>query len=789
MSMFNQFSFRPLDQFQAPRQSSSSPSINTSNANTPTSFGGIGSETPFEDESADESDSYPQSSSLSRFGSGRQSRSSITAVLEEDENEEAEQQQQEGVAHKRSQHSLHGAIPVAHHDQAPRHHYGHNLTPGLAEVNDRLDHLKSATVVGGKENMPDDHAPSSPQSFTGRQSRASPSPSRPMKLSALSPLQTLSPLQPVRATPSSLASSDTGSIGGRSRANSVTKSLSRRQSLIAHAEKWGRGDKFMDDDYEKPPDLFSRLTLVKAPAENTGIRRHNRSKSSSALSPFTTFAAASDSPATSNRGPRRSFAASSFGGISPLPIIRAIPDANEGLHRVQSLHSEEKGVQRKVYSPDEVVDIARSLSSPVMIPEGGFKGAELKRRKSAGASSRRGVKDSPEDRPPVALEPVEYVQMDQDVLLPFIDRPAEVTELIDFPANQKLFNLLKAAFPKDPARPNWREISPEEWNWEEFIKHLTKIDRGESHDYDWIFRARQAVRKRSVALWEKLGICLGCDGDLLNAGGEDDIPPSWGGLGLGDEGEYDPSMNQVWIEGLEAVDPDQEAAKAERDLLESFGEIVEDEGEQAAAGMTALLGPLDTISRGGSDIASKGSHYSSSPGRMTPAQRAGNKDKVDPFTSPSTQFNSLRHEPAQSFSRSPAKAGKGARESRSKSFVGLQICTSPISGANQILPRSPGSQLQTPVLGSNAPLPVYERGPGSPMFPSSFSSLSVEPNLGRSASVAVGGGVRPPAVQDDFTTFSRRGLVRKPSGAGLSESAITFASESDYSTSHVDAAH
>ncbi|KAK8847345.1 hypothetical protein IAR55_005202 [Kwoniella newhampshirensis] len=781
MSMFNQFSFRPLDQTPNPTHPPSGTQSGSSSSIIP--------ETPFEDESADEIDSLTDSHS--HYGSGRQSRSSIAAVLEEDEEEEEEGQGQGtgrgigyGVGRERSQDSIHHTVPAAPKHQSPHRHYGRNLTPGGAELNERLHHHLAS---GGKENMPDDHLPASPQSFTGRQSRASPSPSRPMKLSALSPLQTLSPLQPVRATPSSLASSDTGSVGGRSRANSVTKSLSRRQSLIAHAEKWGAGgDKFMDEEYGNAPNLFSRLTLVKAPSESTSIRRsrHNRSKSSSALAPFTTFAAASDSPATSNRGPRRSFAASSFGGLSPLPIIRSIPDVNEGLHRVHSLHSEEKGIQRKVFSPDEVVDIARSLSSPVMMPEGGFKGAELKRRKSAGASSRRGIKDSPEDRPPVALEPVEYVQMEEDVLLPYVNRPAEVCELIEYSANQKLFKLLKAAFPKDTARSNWRELSPEEWNWDEFMKHLTKIDRAESHDYDWIFRARQAVRKRSVALWEKLGICLGCDGDLLNAGGEDDIPPSWGGLGLGDEGEYDPTMNQVWIEGLEAVDADQEA-KAERDLLESFGEIVEDEGEQAAAGMTALLGGLGGLREGDG----KGSRNSTSLPRLTPAQRAGNKDKVDPFTSPSAQFNSLRHENLHSLSQSPARASKGARESRSKSFVGLQICTSPISGSNQIMPRSPGSQLQTPVLGSNAPLPVYERGPGSPMFPSSFSSLSVEPNLGRSASVAVGGGVRPPAVQEDFSRFTRRGLVRKPSGAGLSESAITFASESDYSASYVDAGH
>ncbi|WWC67839.1 uncharacterized protein I206_101756 [Kwoniella pini CBS 10737] len=640
---------------------------------------------------------------------------------------------------------------------------------------------------------PSEDTASPSSTFGGRSAKASASPSRPPKLSALSPLQTFSPLQPVKtALPSTSASSDAGSVSGRRRASSVTKSLSRRQSLIAHAANWGAGGK---EDTELPDsgNLFSRLTLVKAPAaDNTTVRRHNRSKSSSALAPFTSFAAASDMPATSNRGPRRSFAASSFGGMSPLPIARSpIQDMNTSLHRVGSFHGGESlqsDVQSKRLSPDEVVDIARQLSSPVMVPEGGFKGAELKRRKSAGHSSRPGPANE-QEKPPVALEPVEYTQMDEDVLLPFVERPQEVTDLVAHPANEQLFQYLKAAFPKNPARPNWREIEPDLWNWEEFIKHLTKIDRNESPDYDWIFRARQAVRARSVALWEKLGVCLGCDGDLLNAGGEDDIPPSWGGLGLGDEGEYDPSSNQVWIEGLEAVDPN-EASKTERALAAAFGEIVEDENEQAAAGMNALLG---SSHQPGGGMGMIGEMTEGEEGmtpiqsQFTTAQKAGNKDKFDPILF-SPQNDSRQH--LRQLPSTPPKAST-SKNGRSKSFVGLQICTSPTMAKDQFIPRSPSSQLQTPVLGGSATLPVYERGPGSPLFPSSFSSLSAEPNLGRSASVAIHGSHRP--LQDDLRGFSGgnsgfgpRGLMRKPSGAGLSESAITFASESDYAHSHGD---
>ena len=414
-------------------------------------------------------------------------------------------------------------------------------------------------------------------------------------------------------------------------------------------------------------------------------------------------------------------------------------------------------------SPEEVLDVARGLASPVAIPEGGFKGAELKRRKSAGATSRKGINDSTSpEKPPLALEPVEYVQMDDDTLLPFVDRPAEVSELIEHPSNAALLKLLKAAFPKMPVREHWQALSPDEWRWDELIRHLTKLSRVECPDYVWIFRARQAVRARSVALWEKLGVCLGCDGDLLNAGGEDGSPPSWGGLGLGEEGEYDPSANQVWIEGLQAVDPE-EKARIERQFREEFGEIVEDEGEQAAAGMTALLG---TVGEEDEEAASRP--------RKTTAQREADRkiNPVDPMDSPTFSTGSLPRGFAHSpyTPRSPAKfGGSPDKKARSKSFVGLQILTSPI--AHQ------GSFSKSPISGGPAELPIYDRGPGSPLFPSSFSSLSVEPNLGRSASVGMAGGFKAQPVATAFGgdgiglgMEGRWGIKRKPSGAGLSES-------------------
>nr|ODN93822.1 hypothetical protein L204_05008 [Cryptococcus depauperatus CBS 7855] len=652
------------------------------------------------------------------------------------------------------------------------------------------DHLKlsrsqslSRASMSGKENSFGDTLAPSP--INVRQ-RTSSSPRLP-KLSALSPLQAFSPLESTRRI-SETAAPLSSSL---QRAGSLTRGLSRRESMIENAKKW-TGE---DNEEDEGTGLFSRLTLVKAPTqENNKDRRHIRSKSQSSLVPFNAFASSFTAPATSARGPRRSFAASSF-GASPNTQTMPLPSPcgqaqNDSLHRVHSRLEEGDNIQSRYLSPDEVFTLAQSISSPVTAAsdEG------LKRRKSASSLPRRSaLPDSPE-KVTAELEPVEYVQMEEDVLLPFIDRAADVHDLLHSSVNAKLFSLLHAAFPKGPARPNWKQLNPEQWRWEEFVKHLTETDRADMDDYDWTFKARQAVRVRNVSLWEKLGVCLGCDEDLLNAGSEDDSPPSWGGLGLGEEGEYDPSANRVLIAGLEPKDEEE----AEARLKEEFGEIVEDEEGQAQAGMGALLelGSMATIG----ENEEEGHKVQTS---QTPAQRAGNKANIDPLLS-QTCDSSPQHADLHSSPRpftspnSPTHAQTAIPEFRSprKSFVGLQIRTAPSRPLYLPLMRSP-SVVQTPT--TQNPLPIYDRGPGSPLFPSSFSQISREPNLGRRASVAVGEMVNwkgDAQIKDELHRWRKemrggsgypagvgelRSLRRKPSGAGLSESAITFASESDWS--------
>lgn len=463
-----------------------------------------------------------------------------------------------------------------------------------------------------------------------------------------------------------------------------------------------------------------------------------------------------DAPATANRGPRRSFAAASFSSFAPLsplsPNARSRPASGDFSGLVKSEAANEQAKEpHKSLSPEQVVDLARSLMSPVVAPEPGTPAfRKLQRQKSTGSLSSSALEPEP-----ATLEPVEYTEMEADVLLPFSNRPQEVEQLLTNPLNSTLYMLLEVTFPKGTKRVEWKETDVRTWFWAEFWSHLTEIDRRECPDYPWVLLARDAVRQHSVSLWEKLGFCLGCDPELMMAGDEDDAPASWGGLALGEEGEYDPSLSRVVIEGLAGGDPlaaAEDAERAERELSDAFDE--DDEDDYGAAG-------------GFSSMATIGEGDEVVPSGPTAAQRSATGTLVDTFPGP--------HDRSMSSSSSSSSLDSRAR-SRSKSFVGLQILT----------PVAPSQSLQQPLRSrSNSGFslspttPQYDRGPGNPLFPSSFNTLSLGPNLGRKADVGAYGAA--PSAHTYSTEVSEqrwRNVGRKASTTGLSESAITFVSDS-----------
>lgn len=483
---------------------------------------------------------------------------------------------------------------------------------------------------------------------------------------------------------------------------------------------------------------------------------------------------------------KRSFAAASFADFGPLTSLKrenanpdpfdAVESAAAGGHVGSTTQLERVPSS---LSPEEVLDLARGLMNPVTAPESGTTtpgssgtaGRKHQRRKSTGtfktAVGGGIVYTEPEPLAPIALEPVEYVEMDEGTLLPFSNRPLEVKALLANPKNTHLLAFLEQAFPSRPMRKEWKDIDVLQWHWSEFYAHLTEIDRPECPDYEWVLLARDAVRHHSVSLWEKLGACLGCDTELMMAGEEDESPASWGGLGLGEEDEYDPTLSRVRIEGLEPVDA-AEAAKDERELAAALDDY-EDFG--AAGGFSSNMATI------GED----------EPVRLGPttAQRAASGEPViDTFPSPGTRTRPLSNDYtlASSASSASSLASVGSlgspisplstsrKSPRSRSFVGLQILTS--SQPTGVSPRSPNSFDEGM---------QFERTPGNPLFVSSFNTLSLGPNLGRKQSTSYATGGVPLAHADSFRGFqkpSARSLPRRPSGTGFSESAVTFVSDS-----------
>lgn len=123
-------------------------------------------------------------------------------------------------------------------------------------------------MAGNRENTDHLAAPSPPLSIRGSRGGTSPS-SRPPKLNALSPLQAFSPLQSMKTPMHVSDTAGTGSLRRSGSTSSVTRSLSRRESMIENAQRWRSGVDAADDG----KGLFSRLTLVKAPRRKDDVRR------------------------------------------------------------------------------------------------------------------------------------------------------------------------------------------------------------------------------------------------------------------------------------------------------------------------------------------------------------------------------------------------------------------------------------------------------------------------------------------------------------------------------------
>lgn len=99
---------------------------------------------------------------------------------------------------------------------------------------------------------------------------------------------------------------------------------------------------------------------------------------------------------------------------------------------------------------------------------------------------------------------------DEFVLLPFLDRPSEVKELLfDTKANESLMYRLCSVFCGNTEDPLQRG---QDERWDEMLELLIELDRPLLDDEDWLARLESLVMERSPALWAQLARCLGAEG-------------------------------------------------------------------------------------------------------------------------------------------------------------------------------------------------------------------------------------------------------------------------------------
>ncbi|PPQ84111.1 hypothetical protein CVT26_013222 [Gymnopilus dilepis] len=206
-------------------------------------------------------------------------------------------------------------------------------------------------------------------------------------------------------------------------------------------------------------------------------------------------------PSNASQPPERiSFAVSSFAGPNARPSSpdqRPPSPSSSPRLRPSSPHLTPTSYPGKPHlTPDQLVDLARQSAVP--------------RRPDVLS-------------PPTA--PATFTPLPDDIFLPFIDRPAEVAELISKPPDLKLFTLLAQIFrsknpkpvPEDPL-PEDKAVDlprdPTKWTYNQLIYHLTRVDRDIAPDFIWSIANRKCIFSHSELLWERIKGALGIPPEL-----------------------------------------------------------------------------------------------------------------------------------------------------------------------------------------------------------------------------------------------------------------------------------
>ncbi|KAI0630828.1 hypothetical protein C8Q77DRAFT_1273249 [Trametes polyzona] len=443
--------------------------------------------------------------------------------------------------------------------------------------------------------------------------------------------------------------------------------LSARRGSVAAVDPWGEHS---DVNMNPARSLTSRLTIVRVPQADVEEppRRHRRHGSNASLN--SNASGKSDGP-----GGRLSFAFTSFSpsGSSGAPSGRPASPSSPRMRPSSpstSRFSTSLPTHSKL-SPEQIVDIARSSVNP------------------------RSPLPSPNG--PIAQQaapsPVSFTPLPDSIFLPFIDRPEEVTALIQAQPNAKLFALLQQTFPPDARAPMGSDYEasnaspdPKDWTFADLEYWLKKVDRDVADDVTWIRKTRRCIMSHSELIWERVKGALG-------------VPPE---LDVEEEGLELPAEEPLTSASLDSA------------VFEPDSPVVANDATTESVGEEIMIEPVFA--------------------NQTPPHIA-----TEPAGGLGSSLSDLREE--------DESEGAEKKEEEPPEIQGLRFTTSPSVSAplsDQPLTMSPMVGLGSPAVRSPLVMPgaqidkdlpydvLHERGPGHPLFPSNFAQLSLSPTLGSS---------------------------------------------------------
>ncbi|KAH9975445.1 hypothetical protein BGW80DRAFT_1297118 [Lactifluus volemus] len=282
--------------------------------------------------------------------------------------------------------------------------------------------------------------------------------------------------------------------------------------------------------------LMSRLSIVRvSPEESQDFRDGHRLDSTPGSPLSRRSSCSSTSPSLNPRSGqaaqsrRLSFASSSFAHESPSSVTSNSPPSYGSKKRRASASVY---AQRMVLNPQQLCDLAQSSIQPSHNAT-----SETMGLSSSPGSLAHSSGHSSSTLPTTA----NFHLLPDSQFLPFLNRPAEVSDFLSTSPTNRLMALLEQAFPphlrrqrplsddaqsspsndtdsQPPTSGSYHDTPPHEWSYEMLLEWMSTGSRSEADDATWVRAIRTCVMARSeqicVSLLAALGVPMEGGADL-----------------------------------------------------------------------------------------------------------------------------------------------------------------------------------------------------------------------------------------------------------------------------------